>query len=327
MCRVPSWLAGIALTGAAAAAASGHVAALGGGEAGAHAVFTLAALNARAPVVREARYLVNARVRPLLLFWTGRDDVGGARITWRAGAGGREALELLVGSDPARTPHAINRWGFIVEEWAGDSADVLGFMKQSNEESLDEAERNVSRPGEATVFKAVRTRIEGRRATSATSSFHAPSDVTYRQLDRVLSLLPVEASSIRTVTVPAGTAHGFLAATAAMMKRSATPGRTGRRNAAASIGAVTYLYDQALYELSMTSCAYRPMLRTRQGDFPQIVDGRFRIRNAETGDATEFAMAYGASPELQDVPVHVVFRPRWWMEVELWLDRAESELP
>jgi hypothetical protein len=317
----------MALTGAAAALASGHVAALAAGDAAAHAIFTHAALNARAPVVREARYLVNARVRPLLLFWTGRDDVGGARITWRAGAGGRAALELLVGSDPARTPHAINRWGFIVEEWTGDSADVLGFMKQSNEQSLDEAERNVSRPGETTVFKAVRTRIEGRRATSATLSFHAPSDATYRQLDRVLSLMPGEAGRIRTLTVPAGTAYGFLAATAAMMKTSTAPCRTGRRNAAASIGAVTYLYDQALYELSMTSCAYKAMLRTPRGEFSEIVDGRFRIRNVETGDVTEFTMAYGASAGLQDVPVHVVFRPRWWMEVELWLDRAESDLP
>jgi hypothetical protein len=29
---------------------------------------------------------------------------------------------------------------------------------------------------------------------------------------------------------------------------------------------------------------------------------------------------YGASGELCGVPVRAVFRPRWWMEVELLLD-------
>ena len=101
--------------------------------------FPSGAPGAQLPIVREARYVVNARIRPLALFWVGRDDVGDARFTWRQDPSGRRAYQLLVGSDPARTPRQINRWGFIAEEIHEDRAEVLGFMKGSNEETLDAA--------------------------------------------------------------------------------------------------------------------------------------------------------------------------------------------
>ena len=51
-----------------------------------------------------------AKVRPLL-FWISKDDVGGARVSWRGDADGAFGLDLLIGSDPARAPRQINRWG------------------------------------------------------------------------------------------------------------------------------------------------------------------------------------------------------------------------
>jgi hypothetical protein len=32
------------------------------------------------PVVKEHRYRMSAKIRPLLLFWIGKDNVGGARV-------------------------------------------------------------------------------------------------------------------------------------------------------------------------------------------------------------------------------------------------------
>jgi len=57
-------------------------------------------------------YDVTARVR-LLLFRAGKDDVGGGYI--RRGVSSddprKEFFQVLFGSDPAKAPRAINRWG------------------------------------------------------------------------------------------------------------------------------------------------------------------------------------------------------------------------
>jgi hypothetical protein len=156
-----------------------HGQASGSGQPGA---FSRSVLNSRLPVVREEQYVVNARVRPLLLFWIGRDNIGGARITWRARAGEGRGFEIVIGSDPARAPRRINRWGFIAEELTAAKGDVLGVMKESGEQTLEEAEANIKRADEDSTFKAVRTKIEGDHAVSGTVAFTAPSKLTYHQL-------------------------------------------------------------------------------------------------------------------------------------------------
>jgi len=91
------------------------------------------------PVATEHRYRMLAKVRPLLV-WISRDNVGDARITRRSDGAGSMSFELLVRSDPARAPRHINRWGYLAEQVAGGQATVLGVMKQSNEQSIQEAE-------------------------------------------------------------------------------------------------------------------------------------------------------------------------------------------
>src|SRR3982074_1246009 len=68
--------------------------------------------------VRVLRYTMDGRIRPLL-FWFGRDDIGFARVVWREGDLGARGYELLVGTDPAKAPRALNRWGYIAEEGGG----------------------------------------------------------------------------------------------------------------------------------------------------------------------------------------------------------------
>jgi hypothetical protein len=57
-------------------------------------------------------YVMTARVR-LLVFWAGKDDVGGGYIRrgFVAGDQRQELIQVLFGSDPAKAPRAINRWG------------------------------------------------------------------------------------------------------------------------------------------------------------------------------------------------------------------------
>ena len=285
--------------------------------------FSYAALNARMPVVRQHSYVVNAKVRPLLAFWIGRDNVGDARVTWREGSGGRRGYELLIGSDPARAPRHINRWGFIVEELDAGRTEVLGVMKESNEETIEAAEAEMSRSQGVSAFKTSRTTITGNQAHNSAATLQAPDHLTYRERDAILALIAGQAAAIRTVQLPPGTQNGFLVSMDSLMHESVIPCRTRQRST--GIPAVTFVYGRTLFDLSLLSCKPESELKTKSFTFADVIDGRFQVRNRTTHDETKFRVVYGASGELCGVPVRAVFRPRWWMEVELLLDRPRAD--
>src|SRR5512143_647613 len=99
-----------------------------------------------APVVLEHRYRLSAAIRPLL-FWIGAGNVGGARIVWRSDGGAQRGYELLLGSDPARAPRRINRWGWAREDTDGASATMTGLMNRSEDDSLDQAKAGLQSRG------------------------------------------------------------------------------------------------------------------------------------------------------------------------------------
>jgi hypothetical protein len=103
------------------------------------------------PVVSEHRYRMLAKVRPLL-FWISKDDVGGAKVSWRGSEDGGFGLDLLIGSDPRRAPRQINKWGYIAEQVRGSTP---------------------ASPGDEAVERAARWRTPRRpapKAKAATSS-------------------------------------------------------------------------------------------------------------------------------------------------------------
>jgi len=275
-----------------------------------------ASLRSEIPIVREEHYTLDGRVRPLLLFWIGRSDIGDARLTWRDDGSGRRAFELLIGSDPLRAPRQINRWGFILETLERDRADTLGIMKESSEDTLEEAEVSIAgETGGMTIFKASRSTISGDTASGGTMTIAAPATLTYRDLDELLVVLPAAPSQLRTVTVPAGTKTGFLAALDTLIGLSMEPCR--RRNGDGDVADVPYVYNQTLYDLSLESCDHEPRFETRVGVFRDVVDGRFAVKNRATRKETRFRMMYEASGTDRGVPVRAIFRPHWWIEVEL----------
>jgi hypothetical protein len=158
--------------------------------------FSSDAFSARVPVVRQVAYVVNAKVRPLLLFWIERDNIGDARLTWRENEGGHRAFEFLIGSDPARAPRHINRWGYIAEELHPGKAEVLGLMKESNEQTIEDAEAQLARQLDGSVFKVSRTTISGSRAVTGMNTVTAPAHLTYREIDSFLALIPSESRTI-----------------------------------------------------------------------------------------------------------------------------------
>jgi hypothetical protein len=195
-------------------------------------------------------------------------------------------------------------------------------MKESNEETIEEAEARIARQEDVSVFNARRTTVTGSRAVSGSMTVRAPADLTYRDLDALLALVPAEPPKVRTLELPPGTQMGFLVAMDSLIRASVGPCRTTGGKGATSVPAVSYIYGQTLYDLSLLSCEFESELRTAKGTFAEVVDGRFQVRNRTTKNETRFRVFYGTSGELLHLPVRAVFRPRWWMEIELILDRS-----
>ncbi|MCC7009782.1 MAG: hypothetical protein IT184_13330 [Acidobacteria bacterium] len=276
------------------------------------------------PSVVEQRYVLNASIRPMLLFWIGRDAVGEARITWQT-AGAEQTIELLVGTDPERAPRQINRWGYVKETVSNGEAEVIGLMTASDEQSLDEAKSEVDRRRSSggTTFKGVQTTMSSDHAVTRSATLTMDARVSYRQLDAVLSALRERAATPRPLDRPAGVAPGFLFAMTSLIERSLGPCRTSS-GSRARVEPVAYLYNRALYDASLLSCSYQPAFRTKTGTFRDVIDGRFEVRNRRTGDDTKFRIAYLASGPSSGRPVRAVFRPRWWLEAELLLESSST---
>jgi hypothetical protein len=271
------------------------------------------------PVVTEHRYRMLAKVRPLLV-WISRDNVGDARITWRNDGAGSMGFELLIGSDPARAPRRINRWGYLAEQVAGGQATVLGVMKQSDEQSIEEAEgRLTAESGSGThLFKAIRSTTADGRTSAGITTLRVQNDLTYRDLESLLAMVPDRGNSpTRTLTLPAGTRPGFLVAVADLIHQS-IESRTAPTTGAGSHG-IRYVYNGSFYTLRLRSLESLATSRIGGRTFSDVVRGRFETANEATGNRTRFEITYGASGALAEVPIHIVYRPRWWFQVELFL--------
>jgi hypothetical protein len=266
-------------------------------------------------VSREHHYRVDARVRPFL-FWIRKSNIGNGRLTWRRGPDGTIGYELLVGSDPARTPRRINRWGYLREESGRAGSTVFGVMSQSNEQSVEDADRNTSRTDGTHVFTALRQLVTGSQARVTVSDVRVPKDLTYADLDSLLASVPAAPSTTRTVAVAEWTSPGFLAAAASLIEEE----RTAAGKAAKSPFARVYPYNGELYELQLRSTE-RVERHSRDGkSFGPAIRGRFRVINRTTHDETPFTVLYGVEGHLAGVPLLISWRPRWWLEIECVLD-------
>jgi hypothetical protein len=273
-------------------------------------------LAARTDIHAQAethRYTIGARVRPLLVFWIARKDMGEAILTRRRAA--REArYSLLIGSDPDRTPLHINRWGYIEEEIRGEEARLLGLMTQSDEESVQQAEANVRKQAtSAHPFTIINGTTDGQQAEARVVSVNLPEDYTVRQASVVLDVAKraVHDGKLRVIAMPPGTRPGFLAALSDAMRLPQE--RT-----------ITYVYYGKLYDLRRTHSSAVPSFRIGARDFGPAVAADFVIVNRKDGEQTKFSMTYGTSGGYVEVPLAVTYQPRWWIQVDLTIDDAPA---
>lgn len=281
----------------------------------------------RLPIVAEHHYRMAAKIRPLLLFWIGRDNVGGARVVWRRGPEGA-GFELLIGSDPSQAPRGINRWGYIAEEVQGPDARLLRVMKQSKEESLEEAKTNVAAEAQRGqyIFKAIRATANTEEASSAITTVHLTRDLTFRDVEALLDLVEREGAhaNVRRVRLPSGTRPGFLLALTELIHRNVTAYSSPANETPRTAISIPYIYNGTLCDLTLRASERRRETQIGPRSYEDVIHARFEARNRASGKATEFELLYGASGTLAEIPVYATYQPRWWLQVELFLDAADQ---
>jgi hypothetical protein len=285
------------------------------------------AVGAPAPGTTERHhYMISARVRPLLLFWIGRSNVGDTIVT-RAAAPHETRYSLLIGSDPDRAPRRINRWGYIEETIRGDAATVIGLMTDSDEESVEEAETNLRREASGMhTFRVIHAAIDAEQSRSVVTAVGAPASYSYREVRAVLALAN-EGGAMgqpRVVRLPQGTRPGFLSALAEIIHAQAESARLGALHGGKPL---TFVYHGKLYELRGTSVQLKPALEVGASQFGRVASGQFAMKNVADGDETRFALSYALDGKLAEIPLTISFEPRWWMQINLRLaDDVDSSL-
>jgi hypothetical protein len=271
--------------------------------------------------VRVLRYTMAGRIRPVL-FWFGRDDIGFARVVWREGNRGARGYELLVGTDPARAPRALNRWGYIAEQVDGADGALLALMTGSDDGSYDEATASAARASSGGDFRAIRSELRGTISTWQTARVQTPDDFTVHDVDAALERVRREtaAAARRQDQAPAGSRSGFLVALAELIDHGAAAVSSG--DPTTTRAPVPYVFGQSAYELRLRESRAGSLLL--YGQPTPIVRSSFEIRTVTTDLRTRFDVSFGSAGRLLDVPVAIEWQPRWWLKIEL---RLETSMP
>ena len=278
------------------------------------------------PVVRTHRYRMAGAIRPLL-FWITSDDVGAGQIVWREGPSGTLGYELLIGSDPARAPRGLNRWGYLAEEVRGSSGALLGVISAADDESFEAATSQLETGEAISAFKTIRATVSPETAVAEVSLVGARSTLTFRDVEAVLSLMRISPVSVesRVAARPTGARSGFLAATVELVHatvREAGPARPMSRQARS----IPYMYGDGLHDLTLESYRFSASETIDDRPYAEVVHGKFETRSRATGERRRFELIYGTTGPLAEVPIWIRYQPRWWLRVDLVLDANAEDL-
>jgi len=298
--------------------------------------------------VVQYNYGMTARVR-LLFFWAGKDDVGGGYI--RRGVSSEnpreEFFQVLFGSDPAKAPRAINRWGAGTEvSWhkntvalSSSQEDVtasafFGFMKSSRGKSAAEMQEELKREQERGEhsFTGILSRVEPERAISLVTGLQSDTDYNlhdYAKAEPVmLDRLSVSTQPLRTLqdTARCPRAEEFLASVAELMDAALAAGKAPESRC--------YVYDAQENTLTVEHVSpvrslpvqlHGPsnsvLLNTSYSDLLQL---DFVSAHKLTGKKVYFSILVGTKGELRGVPVQIRYQPNWWFQVVLNLLPSEA---
>jgi hypothetical protein len=286
---------------------------------------------------------MTARVR-LLFFWAGKDDVGGGYV--RRGVSSddphQELLQVLFGSDPAKAPRAINRWGAgtevvwhknpVTDAAKNNSDDVVasaffGFMKSSKGKSVSEMQEELKKEkarGEH-QFTGILSRVETGHAISLVVPLASNQDYNLHQYTEaepvMLDKLSASEHPTRVLDNPPGcTRAGEFLGAVSQLADAAVENRQAPKS-------LCYVYDAQVNTLTLervepvrkmdvkVNAAKGGMLMERSYD--ELLQADFVSQHQATGKKVNFTILLGTQGEMKRVPVQIRYQPNWWFQVVL----------
>jgi hypothetical protein len=291
--------------------------------------------------IAQYDYVMSARVR-LLFFWAGKDDVGGGYIRRGISADDphQEFFQVLFGSDPAKAPRAINRWGAGTEvslhkepvRLPAEQDDVtasvfFGFMKSSRGKSVAEmqAELGHERDQGEHSFTGILSRVEAKQAVSLVVPLQSNTDYNLHQYQAAEPLMFEKIGSsdqpVRTLQDEerCPRAKEFLATVAELLDAALA----GRRESASRC----YVYDAQQNTLTLESVAPVEDLLVQvhgpnnvtvsNSSYQHLLQLDFVSTHKITGKKVHFSILEGTQGSLRGVPVQIRYQPNWWFQVVL----------
>jgi hypothetical protein len=307
-------------------------------------------LRATPQHVVQYNYGMSARVR-LLLFWAGKDDVGGGYIRRGVSAEDprKEFFQVLFGSDPAKAPRAINRWGAGTEiSWHKQPVNLsfsqaqddvtasafFGFMKSSRGKSAAEMQQELKSEREAGQhsFTGILSRVEPASAFSLVTHLESDTDYNLHDYDEaepvMLERLTTSSQPIRSLEEDSRCprAEEFLASVAELID-AALAGHKGPESRC-------YVYDAQENILTLEHISPVNVLPVQlhgphdslllDTSYSNLLELDYVSTHKATAKKVYFSIFVGTQGKLRDVPVQIRYQPNWWFQVVLNLLPGEG---
>ncbi len=314
-------------------------------------------------------YRMKGKVK-LLFFWVGKDNVGGGHITRTLRADSRsgnwvDGVEVLFGSNPDRVPGGINRWGYG-REWAYWNSGLdrgrsslertvfEGFMRKSDEESLDEVRKGEDRLRQKGQFdyEGIVSTVLPDRAFSQIRRFSAQEDFDFRQPQKAacsfqerMDSFPADEEKDLNNEGHYQQPLGFLTAVREAISEALRLHEQGTAENAEASKALKplkkarypYVYNAKPHHLRVTKVKYHDRFKlplkgadgSKAGHrtFERVAQIHFKAGDAGSKDGHAFFLYIPLQGEFRGLPIRIVDKPRWWLKVQLDLDPSQVEKP
>jgi len=287
----------------------------------------------------QYHYIMTGKIR-LLLFWIGKDDVGDAYVNLGRGSErpGLESIHLRIGSDPAKAPRSINRWGAMTEVIEREqvhgqparSSASFGFMKVTDGDTIRSIESELESEHQEGryPFQASINRVERAVARASILPILSPTDLDIRQMDEAEQMVLDQyadrftSSRYRELRGNARTScarnEGFLFTLEELIE-AALDGQQAPVS-------LCYLYNTRHYTMYLREVKHidkkRISFDLSQGgevvrDYSDLLELRLEVDKRLTGKKSKFILLVGTSGELRGVPVQATYQPNWWFKAVL----------
>jgi len=292
-------------------------------------------ITAETSLETEYNYVMTAKLR-MLLFWVGRDDVGGGYI--RLGESHEDpvldCIELKMGSDPAKAPRRINRWGaateVIMKSPAVTSGAFFGFWKSSKGETPEAMESEFSQEASEGryLFQAAVDRIDADGVASYVLSFISDQDLDMHRLEETRKMIfdrmreEFDESQVKyldtTIQSGCNSNTGFLFTVKHMIDETLA-GKKAPFD-------TCYVYNGTLYTMTLSETESVPHKRVAftlhsgekvERNYSNLIKTKFRVLNQSSGNKTSFEILVGTADDLRGIPVQIIYQPKWWFKAIL----------